>query len=188
MRAIHLRDCTTGREVIENFKIVGARLNASRPSTVTRGRPPPPIERRKRVSRPWMKFYPADYMRDGELRVDADNFECALAKLNRIALTVAGHCDDPLGDDFPDKIGLPTAVQSLTGALERVAHDAGGLGIEGGILQEGHHNGHETLPGSGGSAALAIIYVRAEALRVSGQLDRIGDPRHSRAYDPPRAK
>ena len=39
MREIHLRDCTTGREVIENFKIVGARLNASWPSTVARGRP-----------------------------------------------------------------------------------------------------------------------------------------------------
>ena len=36
MRATHLRDCTTGREVIENFKIVGARLNAPWPSTVAR--------------------------------------------------------------------------------------------------------------------------------------------------------
>jgi hypothetical protein len=177
MRAIHLRDCTTDREVIENSKIVRARLNALWPSTVARGRPAPPIERTKRVSRPWMKFYPADYMRDGELWVDADNFERALAKLNRIALAVAGHRDNPLGDDFPDQIGLPTAVQVLTGALERVAHDAGGLGIEGGILEEGHHNGHETLPGAGGSAALAIIYVRVEPLRVAGQLDRIGDPR-----------
>ncbi len=28
MPAIHLRDCTTGRELIENFKAVRARLNA----------------------------------------------------------------------------------------------------------------------------------------------------------------
>ncbi len=97
------------------------------------------------MSRPWMKFCPADYMCDGELWVDADNFERAFAKLNRIALAVAGYRDDPLGDDFFDEIGLPTAVQGLAGALERLAHDAGGLGIEGGILEEGHHNGHETL-------------------------------------------
>ena len=35
MRAVHLRDCTTGREAIENFKAVGARLNALWPSTVS---------------------------------------------------------------------------------------------------------------------------------------------------------
>jgi hypothetical protein len=35
MRAIHLRDCTTGREVIGNFEAVGARLNALWPSIVS---------------------------------------------------------------------------------------------------------------------------------------------------------
>jgi hypothetical protein len=135
-----------------------------------------------------MKFYPADYMRDGELWADADNFERALAKLNRIALAVAGNRDDPLGDDFPDEIGLPTAVQGLTGALERVAHDAGGLGIEGGILEEGHHNGHETLPGQA-AAQLSQSFTfgqnpcgcRDNSIELA-TLDRSG------AYDPRRAK
>ena len=141
------------------------------------------------MSRPWMKFYPADYMRDGELWVDADNFEDALAKLNRIALTVAGHRDDPLGDDFLDEIWLPTAVQRLAGALEHLAHDAGGLGIEGGILEESHHNGHATLPGAGGSAGLSVTDAWAEPLLGGDHSIVIGHPStRSRGYDSGRAK
>jgi hypothetical protein len=130
-----------------------------------------------------MKFYPADYMRDGELWVDADNFERALAKLNRIALAVAGNRDDPLGDDFLDEIGLPTAVQGLTGALEGVAHDAGGL-----ILQEGHHNGHETLPVQAAAQLSQSFTFGQKPCGCRDNSIELAILDRSRAYDPRRAK
>ena len=77
--------------------------------------------------------------------------------------------DNSLRDDFLDDVGLPQVVERLAGTLERLAHSAGGVGIEGAVLEKPQAIGHRsTSPVDSATVALGAVL-----LSVRGNLSLI---------------
>src|SRR5262245_25413315 len=76
---------------------------------------------------------------------DSKRYEGPFAELDRVAFAGLRDLDNSPRDDLSHQIRLPDIVQRRAGVIERLAHDPGHFGIEGGVLKERQAAAHVTI-------------------------------------------